>query len=350
MDNNKNDDLLKVENYEQNEYVVASSIVEPPIEKTAKAEKKVTLLNVLVSAVTLNKKKSDSTYTALRPIKTLKFVIVIAVITLLLFLMSKFADAKLFIPALVLFASFAIPMLLVILHYELNPKKNISIFQLFCSFLFGMLLYIAINSVSNTLLVRSVYKSTIDIFLVPVFWGFGELFFVSLLAKMYNITDLSSNILLAVCIGMGYAFVTALYSLYSGLFVSVQILIGEAEHYAGSAIVDNSVYFAESVDQVLKLIPWNCIAFPFFLACWSIVMGNVVSLTEMFGKKRAENPFSVYLLLILVIVLYILLFFPVSFGYFEYLLKILCAVLSVFIALKLENNALTESVKSLNEM
>ena len=101
MDNNKNDDLLKVENYEQNEYVVASSIVEPPVEKAAKAEKKVTLFNVLVSAVSLNKKKDDATYTALRPIKTLKFVIVIAVITLLLFLMSKFADAKLFIPALV---------------------------------------------------------------------------------------------------------------------------------------------------------------------------------------------------------------------------------------------------------
>jgi len=78
MDNNKNDDLLKVENYEQNEYVVASSIVEPPVEKAAKAEKKVTLFNVLVSAVSLNKKKGDATYTALRPIKTLKFVIVIA--------------------------------------------------------------------------------------------------------------------------------------------------------------------------------------------------------------------------------------------------------------------------------
>ena len=348
MDNNHNDDLLKVENFEQNEYVVASSIVEVPIEKTSKPEKKVTLLNVLLSAVSVNK-RSDGAYAKLRPIKTLKFLVVIAIVALLLFLMSKFSEAKLFASALILFAAFAFPMLLIVLHYELNPKRNISFFQLFVSFLFGALLYITINSISNTFLVRSVYKSTIDIFLVPVFWGLGELFFVSLLAKMYNITDLSSNILLAVCIGMGYAFITALYSLYSGLFVSVDIVMGDAEHYAGSAVVDNSVYFSQSIDGVVKLIPWNCIVFPVLLVCWSIVVGNVVSLTELFGKKRAENPLSVYLLLILVIVLYILLFFPASFGYFEYLLKIMCAVISIFIAIKLENNALTECVKTLDE-
>lgn len=77
-------------------------------------------------------------------------------------------------------------------------------------------------------------------------------------------------------------------------------------------------------------------------------MGTVASLTKFLGKRKSDSSFSVYLLLVLVIILYILTVFPTSIGYFELFLKIVCAVISFSVAVRLENNAIYDTINDLS--
>lgn len=348
IENNNNEELLKVENLERNEYLVSSSIIDVPKEKVEKREEKVSVLRLIIMALTPNKSNIERpAYYSLRPVKTVKYAVFIFFFTLFMYLCGKLVDDKIYVPLLLFFIALALPLLFITFHYELNFRRNITIFQMLFAFVFGIVLYIVIEGISDTLLLESIYKDTIDIFIVPILWGLGETIFLAFLSRLYNLTDIATNILLAVCVGMGYAFMSALFATYSGLFHSVEIIIPGQENYIGQAIIDYSPYMEESFGVILDLLFWDAICFPFLLCCWSIVMGTVVSMTRVLGKRKNESSFSVYLLLVLVIILHILTVFPTTIGYFEMFLKILCAVISLFVAIRLENNAIYDTLNDI---
>lgn len=355
--NGTNEEILKLHSYEErvqdgqteNDGIVAS-VMENYVEKNEIVIKKPNIFRLMIAALSLDKnKEEDQIYALLKPIKTLKYLIVFAVMCLMLYLMSKLVDSKLFLPLLLTIAPCALPCLFIVFNYEIADKTGVSFFKLFCSFFFGMLLHVVINTICNTFLVKSVYKSTIDILIVPVLWGLGELTFVALLSKMYNISETSTNILIAVCVGMGYAVISAMQTMFSSFFVSVEIIVSGNERYNGSAIIDNAIYLSQAIEQAMDSLFFSCIFFPTLIMSWSVVVGNVVSVTEVFGKKSKGNFFSVYLLLVLVIILYALTVFPSSFGYLDVIFKIICTIISLYIMVRLQNNALEERIKNLRQ-
>lgn len=345
---NNNEDILKVENLEQNEYLVSSSIIDAPKEIVEKKEEKVSVLRLILMAIFPNKNNAEKPYYyPLRPVKTVKYVVFLFFFALFIYLCEKLIDAKIFLPLFIFSISLALPLLFITLHYELNFRRNISIFQMMFAFLFGMVLYIVIEGLADTLLLESIYKDTIDIFIVPVLWGVGELLFLAFLSKLYSITDAATNILLAVCVGMGFAFLSSLHAMFSGLFQSVEIIVPGQENYIGQAIIDYSPYIEESLSQIKNTFFWDTCCFPFLLCCWSIVVGTVVSSTKVLRKRKKESSFSIYLLFVLVVILHILTVFPTTIGYFQSLLKILCALISLFVAIRLENNAIYDTLNDI---
>ena len=343
-----NEDLLKVENLEQNEYLVSSSIIDVPEEKAEQKKLKVSVFKLILAALTPVKDESKQpAYYSLRPVKSVKYALFSLFFAVFVYIGAKILDSKIYVPLFLFYTSAVLPLFFITFQYELNGRRNITIFQMLFCFVFGMFLFVLINGLVDSLLVKSIYQNTIDIFIVPVLWGVGEAVFLAIVSKIYSITDTSTNILLAVCVGMGYAFINSLSSLYSGLFSTIEVAVSGQENNTVLAIVYLASYMEQSYEQVNKLIFWDCISFPFLISCWSVVMGTVVSLTKLLGAKRGESSFSVYLLLVLAIILYILTVFPSSIGYFEYILKIVCAIISLFVALRLENNAVYDTVNEL---
>jgi len=345
MEKKNNEELLKVDNLDKNEYLVSSSIVDIPEDKKETKTSKVSVFTLIISAIAPKKDETkDNIAYAMRPVKTIKYLLFSLVFAVFVYACLKMVDSKIIIPLFLFFTSSFFPLLFICFHYELNLRRNVSIFQLLFSFAFGVVLYIAIKSLSDTLLVKSIYKETIDIFIVPVLWGVGESSYLAVTSKIYGITETLTNVLLAVCVGMGFAFMNSFSNLYGGLFRSVEIVDSELGKLTTIAIVDYPAYIENSISQAFKLVGWDCICFPFFLACWSVVMGTVASLTKFLGTRKNDSSFSVYLLLVLVIILYILTVFPTSIGYFEIFLKIICALISLFVALRLVNNAIYDTV------
>lgn len=342
-----NEDLLKVENLEQNEYLVSSSIIDVPEEKVEKKELKVSVFRLILYALAPTKNDSQPPFYSLRPVKTIRYALFCIIFSIFVYFCRSFVDYKTFIPLYLVFASMVFPLLFISFHYELNQRRNISIFQMMFAFLFGLVLKLAIKGLSDSILIQSIYQDTIDIFIVPVLWGIGQIVFLAIFSKIYGIMDVATNILLAVCAGMGYAFLNSLNTLYSSLYKSVEIVIPGSENYIGQAIVDYALYMDESLKQSDSLLLWNCLFFPFLMTCWSVVLGAVVSLTKLLGTRKSDSSFSIYLLLVLVIILYILSVFPTSIGYFEYLLKSVCTIISLFVAIRLENNAIFDTLNDI---
>ncbi|MBR3863817.1 MAG: hypothetical protein IKJ19_01700 [Clostridia bacterium] len=344
LNNQSNEDLLKVENLEKNEYLVTSSIVDVPIEKIDKKPVKVTVFGALIAALSINK-GDDDLYALIRPVKTLKFCILLVVLTTMIYFFYQVADVKLILPIIIIFASIAIPILMVTISYELCPQKNITFFQIFVSFSFGLLIYLSIDSLVNKVLIKMIYATTIDTVIVPVLWGIAEVIFVAILAKMYNLTTFSSTILLAVSVGSGFATAWSLHAVVETLFIPVEVISNiNSSHYSGLAIVDDITFTNQSIKAFFEIVPTRCFYFPVAIASWSVAIGSVATNSGISRIKR-DKPFSLYLLLVLVIVLFILSMFTTSFEYFDVVLKIISLLTSLLVAIRLVNTALNREMQ-----
>lgn len=343
-----NEDLLKVENLQKNEYIVTASVVDVPVIKEEKRPQKITVFKAIASSFTL--RDQDEIYSKIRPVKTLKYSIFILIFTALLYFFYQVADVKLVLPLIVIFGAVAFPILYISFCYELCPKKDASFFQIFLSFAFGVLIYVLINALVNSVLVQVVYRSTIDSIIVPILWGVCELIFVAILSKMYNIKSIMCATLFAVAVGEGYAFAWALHELVQSLFISVEVIIGSGvEHYIGSAIVDDLAFTHQSIKAAFEGLAWQAFYFPAIIAFWSTVIGNVAIGVGGAKGERKDTPVSIYLFLVLVIVLYMLSVFTTSFDEFDLALKVISILISLVVALPIINNALNREVGEYTE-
>ena len=115
MNNSENkesiESLLKVENLDKNEYLVTATVVEPPVEKTEQKSKKVSLFGALFAAISI--RKSDELYTAVRPIRTISFFVLILVFSVLLYFFYEIADVKLVLSLIVIFRFVIVCVLLI---------------------------------------------------------------------------------------------------------------------------------------------------------------------------------------------------------------------------------------------
>lgn len=342
FEQNRSEELLKVENLDKNEYFVTASVIEPPIEKVEKRPRTVTFFGALISAISFN--KNDDLYATIRPTKTIVSLVMILILTICFYFFYQVADIKLMLSLIVFFASMAMPLVLITLNYELCPKKTFSFYHIILSFLFGVVLYLVINAIANVFLIKLIYKSTVNSIIVPIMWGLGEVLFIAILARVYEITDLSVGILLAVAVGMGYSTTLALQGLIGSLFIPVEVIIESngSQHYVGSAIVDNKLFTQKSIKSAFDELTYLSFYFPFVICSWSVVIGQVVISAKTTGKN--EGSFSNYLLVVLVISLYMLTSFSTSFNYFDFILKTVCLFASLYIAIRVVNKVLNKAL------
>lgn len=341
---NKNNDILKLDNLEKNERLVTKSILEPKIEKVEEKQRKISLFSIILASFSPKKDTSDGLFDNVLLTKTVKILILLVLMSLLLVLFYTIGEIQLILPVSVIFASVACPLLLTSFHYELCPERKISLFQMIFSIGFGIVLYLTINILIETILIKSIYEQTINMIIVPILWGLGELIIVSILAKAYNISDLLSGVLVAVCVGMGYVFTWCLNELVLSFFTSVKVTFDDGLEYLMYAILNVPSYLEQGYERMLEKVLMYSIYYPIIFSCWSVVIGNTVSLKEVRGAKKLEKSTSLYLLIIFVIVLYSLSVFATSFSMFDVILKILCLVVSLFIAVLMDNSALNATL------
>lgn len=344
---NPSDEIL-FENYNKNEGSVTASFIDVPEEKVNKKPEKITLQTLFLSALSIKKSGDENELVKkMRPVNTVWLLVLIAVSAGLFLLVFDFVDGKMYLPVLVSFCAVAFPATFITLNYELCAEKSVSILQIFVAFCIGVLAYALINAFANSLIVKFVYQSVVDAVFVPVLWGIFELIALLLLIKIYNITDLQSCVLLAVCIGMGFCFTKSIYDLFSSLFLQVEVSASGGIKYIGYGILDDSEFFKQSLKNLAEKIPLDCIYYPFMFASWSVAIGNVASLFGSLKNKKKQAPFSVYLLLILVIALYMLCEFKASLGGFDVALKIFCGGVSLFVAVKQLNAGIEKTIGDL---
>lgn len=333
--NQDSESEILLENYDKNSDDVTASFIDPPEEKIYKKPQKITVQTLFLSALTLKKRSDENELVKkMRPVNTVWLLVLIAVSAGLMLLAFDFVDGKMFLPVLVSFCAISFPAALMTLNYELCAEKNVSILQIFVAFCMGVLAYALINALAGGLLVKFVYQTIVDAVFVPVLWGIAELLALLLVIRIYNITDLQSCILLAVCIGMGFCFTKSIFDLFSSLFLQVEVTAQGGVKYIGYGILDDAEFFKKSVTALSAKIPLDCIYYPFMFASWSVAIGNVASLYGALKDKKKQAPFSVYLLLILVIALYMLCEFKASLGGFDVALKIFCGGVSLFVAVR----------------
>lgn len=340
--NSKNEnDAVLLKNGELNSISsdLTVSVIEPPEEVLAKKPVKITVVSLFLKALTIKKSKDeDERVKKLLPVNTLLSLILIIVSAGMFLLFFDLSDGKMFLPVLLCFCALSVPLALITMHYEFCLKKTVTAFQMLLTFCVGVILYAIIEAVNSRILVRFVYEGVLDAVFVPILWGIAELVALSLIIKAFNVTELSSCVLLAVCIGMGFCFTRCAYSLFSSLFLQLEITPQSGLNVGG--IFDDEELLKNSVKELLKKIPLDCIYYPLMFSSWSVVIGNVASPLAAYRGAKKDHPFSMYLLLILVIALYMLCEFDASFGGFDVALKLFCGAVSLFVALRRVNDCL----------
>ena len=348
INNNHNSvDLLKVENLDKNEYVVTASVIAPPLKKVEKKKRQVTLFGAILSAIS-NRKRND-VYRQVAPVKTVNYFVLILVFTILLYFFYQFSDVKLSLAIIIFFGALAFPLLLLVLYYELCPQKEIGLFQIIISLIFGIILYLLIEMIEISLLSDTPLESLTDLILIPLLWGFGEFIFVRCLKRMYDITDLSIGILLAVSVGVGYAIGFALDGLIDSIFLPVEVIMeSTGNHYSGLAIVDNRFFIQDSIKGNMVQLLWRCFYYPTCFTAWSVIIGEVIMTPTLAEKDKRGYNVSIYLLLLLVISLFIFSRLNTSFDYVNTAIKILSIIVSLIIGIRSTNKALNYSLKITN--
>ncbi len=322
------------------------SVIEPPAAVVVKKPLKVTVFSLFLKALTIKKNKDeDDAIKKLLPVNTLLLFLLIATAAIMFLLFFDLIENKLFVPIFLCYCAFAMPAVLITMHYEFCLKKNVAAFQIFFTFSLGVVLYAVIEAVNSRILSRFIYDGVLNAVFVPVLWGVAELAVLFLIIKIFNVTDLSACVLLAVCIGTGFCFALSLHSLFSSLFLQIEITPKNGVN-VGYGILDDDEFLKNSVNALLKEVPLNCIYYPLAFASWSVVIGNVASPLAAYRGAKKDHPFSMYLLLILVIVLYMLCEFEASIGGFDVALKLFCGAVSLFIALRLDNEYLYSQVRN----
>lgn len=173
----------------------------------------------------------------------------------------------------------------------------------------------------------------LDNVFVPLVWVIGELLIVFLIIKTFNVTDLSSCVMLAVCVGMGFCFTRSIYSLFSALFLQVEAMPQGGVKYIGYGILDDGELLKQSMKAMLTNVMLDCLFYPLMLSSWSVIIGNVAAPLVAYRGAKRDHPFSTYLLLVLVAALYMLCEFNASYIAFDIALKIFCGAVSLFIGL-----------------
>lgn len=342
------ENLLKVENLEKNEYVVTSAIIEPPIEKVLKKPKKLSLSEALLSAIAI--RKNDESYSTVRPVKAVGTSILFLILIILLYFFYQVSNSKLISFVLLLIFSIALPLLSTIMQYELCSKKTIGIFQISISFTFGLLLYIAIQAIVQRFFLNTVYESTVNTVIVPIFLGLAQLLLSVAFVRIYNISDESTGLLIAVAIGMGYATGYAANGMLDILFIPIEATLDNVENlYIGNAILDSRAFIEQSLFNSLNEILLKCLYYPICISSWSVVIGSVATNRLNSSKSKEEKSVSIYLLLVLVIAIHMLSNFTTSFNYFNLIVKLVLILASVIISSRLINNILNKELSPSNK-
>lgn len=345
MTENNSDEIIRVENLEKNEYVVNASVVNPPQVESDEKSKKINVFNVFLSA--FSRKASDEKFLDIRPVMTVKLAILSLISGLLLYIFYRLTSLEIILPLIIIFSVSSFPLFILSFIYEINPEKKATIFQIFLSLTLGILLYIIINALTKSLLLSSIssYKSTVEVLVVPILWGIGELALIVMLSRVFNITDQLTSILIAVALGLGYAFMQSLNEFIAELMIPFSTIINEGEApsevmgFINDAEIIEKIFKDLSGEVLTKVVLIN----PLLIGCWSVVIGNLAPIANINSNRKKVQTFPAYFLIVLIIVLYMLSLFSATLQTFSAIIKIITLALTLYISIRLLNGALVRT-------
>ncbi len=331
----------------QNDEDLVVAIVEPKKEEPSVVFKAPTIFSVILATIKDDKEYLNTinkTRTLPKLTNTVLTMFVFLAVIILMLVMNTFVDKLIFIPFALFFCSIAVPFLMLTFYFEFNNYNKVGFFKTTLSFLIGIFVYLVINVVSETYLVRialSTQQFQIDNFAVPILFTVFVFIFTFLLSSAYKAQTLSDCFLISVAIAMGYAFFENVADCFNSLFVSAQINI-KGNAYPIDIIANVEEYLNTSFDQLFENTFFKFVFTPFMYSSFSVIIGFIVS---MIANKSFHVTKSIYLLLILVVVLNVILFFDTSIQSLNYILKIISFLIATYLIITIMNTTLNSEEK-----
>lgn len=329
-----NFDKLKIDCAKEEDITI--SVVEPKKKEVNLPEKRPTIFSVLLASLKhdtvylqrANKRKAlpDFKYTFL----ILLSFILLAVLCLVINLTALPVKV---IPLLWFLLPACMSVLFIVFYVELGMGKKINMFHVFFSFISGIIIYFLIDFISD-LLFSLISNQLFNQMILPVFFALFAFFFTFLLCSFFKTTAMGECLVIAASVSFGFYFISAIVNSFNDLFiVDGTITTGSFIAPPGAGIIiNNSEYLKNNLSSMLSDWLFDYFALPYLYACWSAVVGVLVSFAAESKKEKRDAPKTIYLLLMLVILLNVIAVMDTTINYLSLILKIASIVGSTLIA------------------
>lgn len=262
-------------------------------------------------------------------------------IYILLLLLPNILDYSILIPINLVFFAVAIPAILLIFFVEFNTRRNVSGFKISVIMIFGLVFYAIISYICDTFLITIIYKSTIDLFIKPVFWILLLFVAVFLFSNLFKMSRMPECFLIAVAFIVGYAVAELLSLGFNLLFSNFQTTV-DGLPYIMQVIINEPQDLKVSLDSLTKQ---NFIYFfytPLLYASLAVIVSSVVSYRECAKENSKPMVKSFYFLVLFAIFFLSISDLETNFIIFDAILQTLALVLSLSLAIILLNYCLSK--------
>lgn len=331
MDN----DYLRLNSKSDDDEIVTSEfdIEREQIEKPQ--EKKLTVWSILFYGRKKQGQKSGVDLPTFKGCFTVFLAIsFIAVFILFIALINKNSEF-LVVDAFILAILF--PVSAIILFYDLNTKKNVSITEIMSAVIVGVFVYLLAILIKNFLYgLLADYKTIASIIkhvLIDAMLFVTAYIYVKLMKK----DDIFSAVLVCVCIYAGYLVMRTSNSLMNSLYVNidgVKVIVFSGDSDA----------FSRAANCFVGTIIKEGLYFPALTTFWATICASIIGLTALPFREIREHGATYMLFLAIQIVLHLISYYDSTIPSLNILIAVMCFTASLFCAVRMLNYALSKSM------
>ena len=321
------------------------AIYQPKNDTAPVAVKKPTIFSVLLATIKRDKDYLNNV-SFVKKLPTLSFTVLSFFIVLALSLtlvVCYFAVDKVYlVPLIMAFCPVAIPVIMLVFHYELNDDGSFNFFKFALTFVLGFLFYLLLNAINKGIFYQISFYSSIENYVYPILYVIMLFLMTFLLANSFKVTTLSGCFLIAVTLSMSSFMLDTLTNVFNDLFITVkrEELIEGYLYPSVSAIVREDGYLAQSVKNVFDRWFIDFVFMPFMIAAWGMIIGSVAAYSV--GTKNKKGvPKTIYLLLILVVFFRYIADISTTIAIFDHILRAMSFFGTLYISVRLLNTNLT---------
>lgn len=252
-----------------------------------------------------------------------------------------FIDRVVFIPVAIVFLSIAVPCLIMVFYYEFDVGRIVPLGKLFLLAIIGALCYIVVSQIMSEILYLMFDKSLVESVFMPVVSNIIMFAVIFLATSFFQSDSVRDYFLIVTFLVMGYVVCECIVKGFSSLFISGKV--DGTTLYDVRIIIDNKDMLEKSMENLMSNLMYDFIVLPLMYSCWGTVYAYLVYYLAYSKRKRINIPKSMYLLVFLVIVLNILFKVDTSMPSFNVILRLMSAVVSVYVLIKLLNFSFDEA-------